>query len=123
MEWCTETIQEGGDPLRLRNTTPCGQPCTGNVLGVGVQIICSSRTEQRAIADAEIDNTEERETVTPMRFQLLSSTMPKESKRRILQHLDLSRMRRALSARAHLNPGEDPVWCISQPVMATTQVR
>jgi hypothetical protein len=29
-----------------------------------------SRTEQRAIADAEIDNTEERETVTPMRFQL-----------------------------------------------------
>jgi hypothetical protein len=26
--------------------------------------------------------------VTPMRFQLLSATMPKESKRRILQHLD-----------------------------------
>jgi hypothetical protein len=39
MEWCTETIQKAVIPLRLRNTT-CGQPCTGNVLGVGVQILC-----------------------------------------------------------------------------------
>jgi ATP-dependent Lon protease len=105
MEWCTETIQEGGDPSTTeKHDPPVDNPALAMYSVSEFRYYASlSRTEQRAIADAEIDNTEERETVTPMRFQLLSATMPKESKRRILQHLDSESHEKSAKRREHIS--------------------